>query len=162
MESDLKIALYIGDHKEDSWDVRLGWFMTRLVQWVSLILRFKPTTYAKVTHTECILAEHPDGSVDIASASIRDGFCVRTKKNVFLVPGNWIIRDKPEWDVERARDWFIEHDGELYDWRGAAVCWLPVLWSMAKRWFCNQACGEAVGVKNPRSMPAEFAETVMS
>ena len=149
----MRVALYIGDHKADTFSVRLGWALTRLVQ---------KGTYSKVTHCEAILDENPDGSVTIASASVRDGFCVRTKKNVFLTKENWIIHDKPEWDAEKARAWFIQHDGELYDWRGAGVCWLPVVWSMPNRHFCNESVG-APFIADPETLtPAQFAEVVMS
>jgi hypothetical protein len=159
----MKAALYIGNHAGDTFAVRLGWFLTRLVQYISLTLRFKPTKYARVTHTELILDENADGSVTIASASIRDGFCVRTKTNVFLTPGNWIVRERPDWSLEEAKAWFVEHDGDLYDPRGAGVCWLPVSWSVPGRYFCNHADGAAVGMKNPeKKMPAEFAEEVMA
>ena len=150
----MKVALYIGDHKADTWDVRLGWFLTRLVQ---------KGTYSNVTHCEAILDENPDGSVTIASASIRDGFKVRTKENVILTPGNWLIKDRTEWDVAKAEAWFIEHDGEPYDWLGAGTCWLFIVFNLPGHWFCNAADGAAVGMKNPeKKMPCEFAEEVMS
>lgn len=66
----MKIALYIGNHTKDNPSVRLGWWLTRLVQ---------KGEFSDVTHVEAILAEHEDGSVTIGSASIRDGG-VRTKR----------------------------------------------------------------------------------
>jgi hypothetical protein len=159
----VKVILYVGDHAADSWDVRLGWILTRIVQYISLTLRFKPTTYYRVTHTECILAENPDGTVTIASASIRDGFQVRKKENVVLTPGNWLIGDRPEWSVEEAINWFAVHDGEPYDWLGAGTCWLFIVLNLPNHWFCNGADGAAAGIKNPEKlMPCQFAEIVMA
>jgi len=135
--------------------------LTRFGQYMSLLLRFKNTTYYKVTHTELILDENEDGSVTIASASVRDGG-VRTKRNVFLTKENWIIHET-KWDAEKARAWFIEHDGAPYDWRGAGVSWLPVLWSIDGHYFCSQADSAAVGLPHPETIkPSDFAEIVMS
>lgn len=78
----MKVALYCGDHKNDTLAVRLGWALTRLVQ---------KGNYANVTHCEAILDENADGTVTIASASIRDGFRVRTKHNVTLTTENFNV-----------------------------------------------------------------------
>lgn len=91
---------------------------------------------------------HPDGTVDIGSASLRDRG-VRTKRNVRLNPKHWLIADVPQWDIERARAWFIEHDGEHYDIRGAFVSWLPIMWQREKEWFCSESIAAAVGMKTP-------------
>lgn len=143
----MKIALYIGNHDKDSWTVRLGWWLTRLVQ---------KGSYSNVTHVEAILKEWDDGSVTIASASLRDGG-VRMKRCI-LTPGHWDIVDVPRWDVERAEQWFVEHDGEPYDWRGAFATCMPFSWDEYKQWFCNGAVGAAVGLECPEIFgPSQFA-----
>jgi hypothetical protein len=147
----MKVALFIGSHEKDSWDVRLGCWLTRIVQ---------RGNYSRVTHCEAILDEFPDGTVNIASASLRDGG-VRQKR-VTLTPGDWIIKDKPEWDVEKARLWFTAHNGEKYDLRGAFVCFLPFWWSTKNQWFCNQAVG-APFLDSPEIFtPSQFASIVLS
>ena len=147
----MKIALYIGSHEKDSWDVRLGCWLTRMVQ---------RGNYSNVTHCEAILDEFPDGTVTIASASLRDGG-VRQKRTA-LVPGNWIIKDKPEWAVEKVRVLLARTEGEKYDFRGAFVCWLPFWWSTSNRWFCNQWVGELFLDSAEIFTPSQFASIVLS
>jgi len=133
----MKIALYIGDHSGDTLAARLGWAVTRLGQ---------KGNFAQVTHVEAIHAEHSDGTVTIASASIREGSLrtgskngVRTKSGVRLAEGHWRIIDVPAWSVQASTEWFAEHDGEPYDLRGAFATAWPMQWSQSGRWFCNQA-----------------------
>lgn len=133
----MKVCLFIGKHTKDTPSVRLGWFLTRLVQ---------KGSYSNVTHVEAILAEHEDGSVTIGSSSLRDGG-VRTKR-CFLTPENWIIVDVPQWDVAKSAAWFSEHDGEPYDWRGAFATCMPFAWD-EKGWFCNGAVLASVGFNSP-------------
>jgi len=53
---------------------------------------------------------------------------------------NWMIVDVPQWDVAESAAWFAEHDGELYDYRGALATLLPGK-GVSNRWFCNEALG---------------------
>jgi len=143
----MKIALYIGNHTKDNPSVRLGWWLTRLVQ---------KGEFYNVTHVEAILAEHDDGSVTIGSASIRDGG-VRTKRCT-LTPEHWIIVDVPKWSVVKARKWFADHAGEPYDTRGAFASAMPIQWAQKNHWFCNQAVGASVGMNSPEIFgPSQFA-----
>lgn len=149
----MKVAFFIGDHAKDDALVRLGWAGTRLVQ---------KGAYDQVTHTEAILLEHAEGTVDIGSASLRDGG-VRTKRNVRLNPKHWLIADVSQWDLELARAWFIEHDGEKYDWRGAFASWTPVMWEMVKQWFCSESIAAAASMKTPSLYgPALLADIAFS
>lgn len=141
----MKVALYIGSHTKDDPSVRLGWWLTRLVQ---------KGRFANVTHVEAILKEWDDGSVTIGSASIRDGG-VRTKR-CHLNPDHWLIIDVPQWDVKKAIDWFEEHEGEPYDWRGAFATCMPFMWD-TKGWFCNEAVA-APFLDSPEIFgPSQFA-----
>ena len=94
----MKIAFYIGTHASDKFIVRLGVKLTRLVQ---------KGPYGNVTHVEAIHKEYADGTVTIASSSIRDGG-VRTKR-VKLTRDNWIIVDVQQWDVFLSLQLFIIH-----------------------------------------------------
>lgn len=143
----MKVALFIGDHTKDTPGVRLGWWLTRLVQ---------KGKYSNVTHVEAILKEWDDGSVTIASSSLRDGG-IRMKRCV-LTPGHWDIVDVPRWDSEVAEQWFIDHEGEPYDWRGAFATCVPVQWKQKNEWFCNEAVGASVGMNSPEIFgPSQFA-----
>lgn len=148
----MKVALYIGSHEKDTFIVRLGWAATRLVQ---------KGEFANVTHVEAILAEHGDGSVDIGSASIREGGVrIKTTK---LNPEHWIIVDVPKWSVVKARKWFAEHSGEKYDSRGAFASAFPIQWKQKDRWFCNESVGASAGMKSPEIFgPSQFAAAVFT
>ena len=147
----MQIIHYIGNHAADTLAVRLGWWITRLVQ---------RGQYKAVTHCEAILAEHADGSVTIASASVRDGG-VRTKRNVRLNPAHWLIVDVPQWDVQKSIDWFAFNDGLPYDWRGA-VATVLLLGHDQNGWFCNEAVG-APHIRDSHIFgPAQFADISMS
>lgn len=147
----MKTALYIGNHSGDTLSVRLGWAATRFVQ---------RGAYRRVTHTELILDELADGSVVLASASLRDGG-VRVK-TARLTAGNWLIVDVPSWSAARAKEWFYEYNGEGYDLRGALTTVLPGRHE-SDRWFCNEACAASVGIKEPHLFgPAQYAAIAMS
>ena len=148
----MKLSLYTGRHTKDTPGVRLGWWLTRLVQ---------KGEYSNVTHVEAILEEHDDGSVTIGSSSIRDGG-VRMKRCT-LTPEHWVIVDVPKWKASKARKWFEEHDGEPYDWRGAFASCMPFQFSERREWFCNEAVGAAVGLNSPEIFgPAQFASICAS
>lgn len=120
------VAHYIGNHAADTLLVRAGWAITRYTQ---------KGKYGYVTHSEAIHAEHTDGSVTIASSSLRDGG-VRSK-TVFLNPAHWLITDMPGWDVELSIDLLARTQGQEYDLRGALATRLPGNDSSV-RWFCNK------------------------
>lgn len=146
------IALFIGDHKGDTLPVRLGWWAIRHTQ---------GGKYAQVTHTECIHAENTDGTVTIASSSLRDGG-VRTKENVRLNPKHWMIVNVPSWYLDMSKHWFACHDGEKYDLRGALATRLPGV-GASDRWFCNEADGASVGLAEPDTFgPHHFAAICMT
>lgn len=147
----MKVALYIGNHPGDTLSVRLGWWLTRFGQKGPLGI---------VTHTEAIHAEHADGTVTIASASLRDGG-VRTKRCV-LVPAHWMIVDVPQWSTAESVAWFAKHDGEGYDHRGALATILPGK-GVPDRWFCNEAIGASIGLLYPETFgPHQFAAIALT
>jgi hypothetical protein len=147
------IAHYIGNHSADPLNVRLGWACVRLVQ---------KGAFSRVTHCEAILREYGAGVADIASSSLRDGG-VRKKENVALDPGNWKIADVPLFDAAKAAEWFAEHDGAPYDFRGALATVLPGR-TQAGHFFCNYSVGAAPGVLlTPECFtPAQFAAICFS
>ena len=122
----MKVAFYIGDHSGEVWYAQVGLQVTRLVQ---------KGPYSHVTHVEAIHAEHSDGSVTIASSSLRDKG-VRAKR-VHLNPAHWIIVDVPSWDVNLSIALLVETEGLPYDLRGAiATAFLGA--QDSERYFCNE------------------------
>ena len=146
----MKVAHYIGNHSKDTLSVRLGWALTRLVQW---------GPHKHVTHSEAILAEFADGSVLIASSSAREGG-VRIKR-VNLNPDHWIIMDVPGWDVQKSCAWFAEpaNAHRPYSWIGALKAGMPILSFLpsGNGAFCNQAVGAAHMTGSDLFTPAQFA-----
>lgn len=143
----MKVALRIGSHAGDPWNMRLGAWLTRLVQ---------KGRYGDVTHCEAILGENADGTVRIASSVMRDGG-VRIKDGVRLDPALWMVVDVPQWDSRRALAWFNQHAGEPYDWRGALATVLPGH-AEGGRWFCSAAVLASVGWQTPANFtPAHLA-----
>ena len=122
----MKCALYIGTHDKDDWLARVGYYLTRHTQ---------KGAYGHVTHCEAIHAEHTDGSVTIASASLRDKG-VRAKI-VHLNPAHWLIADVPQWDVAESIWLLSETAGRPYDWRGALATRLPGNQDN-RAWFCSE------------------------
>ena len=120
------IAHYIGDHAKDGLLTRLGWALTRLTQ---------KGPFDHVTHCEAIHHEYADGSVLIASSSLRDGG-VRAKQ-LYLNKEHWMIVDVPAWPVEASEQLLDRTKGQRYDLHGALATQLPGS-PQAGRWFCNQ------------------------
>ena len=146
----MKVALYSGNHAGDALSVRAGWWLTRKAQ---------KGPYAMVTHVEAVHAEHPDGSVTIASASIRDEG-VRAKR-VILNPLHWWIADVPAWDTARSIALLDETRGEPYDWRGALATCLPGSPS-SPHGFCNAWVGYPFLEASATFGPHQFAAIAFS
>lgn len=125
----MKVAMFIGNHAGDTLLVRAGCWLTRRVQ---------KGPYATTTHVEAIHAEHADGSVTIASSSIRDGG-VRDKR-VWLNPLHWRVIDVPYWDVRRSIEHLSRTRGEKYDKRGA-IATVFIGSQDPGQWFCNEHVG---------------------
>jgi hypothetical protein len=156
------VALYVGNHHGDKPLVRLGWALTRLVQ---------RGDFRRVTHVEAILAQRPDGTVVIASSTLRPEAGVpgalhngvRIKHGVTLKAGNWRIFDVPSWSEAKASQWFAMNAGKRYDVRGAIGTAIPFVGHDPERAFCNGALGASAGVPSPHILgPAQFAVLVAS
>jgi hypothetical protein len=146
----VKVALFVGDHQDDAWSIRAGWWLTRKVQ---------KGPYGEVTHVEAILQEHLDGSVTIASASVRDGG-VRSK-SAHLNALHWRIVDVPQWDTQASQALLAETGGRGYDWRGAiATVFLGS--QNADQWFCNEWVGYPFIKASATFSPSQFAAICLS
>jgi hypothetical protein len=80
------------------------------------------------------------------TSSNRDGG-VRAKR-IDLTTGAWDVFPITG-DREAALRWFREHYRECYDWIGALRIALPFLPNHARKWFCSEAVGAALGLPQP-------------
>lgn len=144
------VALYIGDHAKDGIMTRIGCWLTRLAQ---------KGPFDQVTHIEAIHDEHPDGSVTISSASLRDGG-VRSKQ-VTLDAAHWLIVDMSQWNVVDSKELLLKTDGQPYNWRGALALFLPGS-PISGTWFCNQWVSEPYLLASETFSPAQLAAIVIS
>lgn len=146
----MKVALYVGKHSGAPLGVRLGAWLTKVAQ---------KGQFDNVTHVEAILEEHADGTYTVGSSVASFGGVRITRKS--LEASEWLIVDVPQWDGSSASQWFMEHLGEPYDWRGALATVLPGHDSTG--YFCNEAVGEAVGLLTPWCFtPSQFAAIACS
>lgn len=103
-------------------------FLDRLVQW------WTNSTYS---HCEIVIG-------DMAySSSPRDGG-VRAKKIAFT-PEHWDFVVVPDANVGQVLQWFEQHAGAKYDWLGLLGFVIPHRFNWPDRWFCSEACAEALG-----------------
>jgi hypothetical protein len=147
----VKIALYIGEHKKDSLFGRIGWALIRYTQ---------TGAYKHVTHVEAIHEEYPDGTVSIASASLRDGGVRR--KRVKLDSKNWLIVSVRRWDAEKSISFYENTKNCEYDWRGALATKLPALGQRQSAYFCNEHVGAPFLQDSETFAPQQFAAVCMS
>ncbi|UUZ68071.1 hypothetical protein LP416_27790 [Polaromonas sp. P2-4] len=75
------------------------------------------------------------------SSSLRDGG-VRVKR-IDLTTGRWDVVTVQA-DAQHARDWFYAHLGAGYDAAGLLGFVLPWRTQDRRRWFCSEACAEAL------------------
>lgn len=136
---------YIGNHAGDNLAVRAGAWLTRKVQKGPLGI---------VTHVEAIHKEHSDGSVTIASSSLRDNG-VRDK-TTFLNPTHWMIVDVPNWSIEKSIDLLYKTKGEQYDIRGA-IATVFIGSPNPDKWFCNKWVGHPFITASGIFSPSQFA-----
>ena len=106
------------------------------------------------SHCEIVFSDGVAGS-----ASYIDGG-VRLK--VFLYkPEDWDFVDLPERLEPGARAWFELHKGEPYDLLGNLRFLFWMVRESKHGWFCNEACGAALGFIEPwRLGPNGFAAQV--
>lgn len=171
----MKLALYVSTRRP--WYVGLG---NRLVR-----LRLR----SRISHCEVVFeggdgvddlmpdgatALDTDGQLWCASSSATDVMPlwsprragssggVRFKRIHVHNSGKWLLVDVPWANARAAAQWFVQHQGHLYDWQGIVgfIAW-PIQGRDA-RWACHEACAAALGHPSPsRTDPAALAETVL-
>lgn len=132
----MQLAMYKGP--ADDWLHKLG-------HWIVCI-----GTLSRYSHVELVI----DGWC--WSSSARDGG-VRCK-SIDLDSGHWDLYEVAG-DAQAARDWFVVHRGEPYDWLGV-LRFVPILkWLPRRRrdWFCSESVAAAIGLSIPdRFTPASL------
>ncbi len=73
---------------------------------------------------------------------------VRFRANPYLAPGAWDFIDLPDYDEGKARTWFVQHEGQPYDYQGALRMADPTLKGDPDAWYCSEACATALGLPN--------------
>lgn len=115
----MQIAFYKGRHR----------LFDRVVQFLT-----------KGPYSHCELAI--DGQC--YSSSWRDGGVRR--KTIDLASGNWDVHPIHLADEDYVRAWFELHMGDKYDVLGLFGFVLPWRTESRSRWFCSEACAEALGL----------------
>lgn len=100
--------------------------------WIDGAIRL--VTRSKYSHCEVVI----DGVC--WSASIQDGGI--RQKRMLLNPERWDVVTIP--DSPRARQWFLEHEGQGYDFWGVFRFLIPFVPQREDRWFCSEASLEAL------------------
>jgi hypothetical protein len=96
-----------------------------------------------------------------ASSSYIDGG-VRIK-HIALDPAKWDVVDVVGFDAARASKWFDAHAGQRYDLAGLLGFVLPFTRDDTTRWFCSEACAEALALGDPwRYSPGGLASLIAS
>ena len=142
------IAFYTGDHAGDGWAARLG---VAIIRWSQ-----KGGRFADATHCEQIMAIHPDGTVDIGSATLRREHPVtgqngvRMKQRVRLNHAHWRVYWCPEqgplFAPWRAGDVLRRQDGKRYDLLGAIGSAVLRVGHTVARWFCSEIVAAMAGL----------------
>lgn len=125
----MRLCLYRGP-ANDSVKHALGHWLTRIA------------TVSAYSHCELEI----DGIC--FSSSIRDGG-VRSRVIADLETSEHWDLFSIAGDVAKARAWFDAHDGQGYDWTGAAgsvLRWIP---KEPNRWFCSEAIAASLGLEHP-------------
>jgi len=105
-------------------------------------------TWSRWSHAELVI----DGLC--WSSSARDGG-VRSKV-IDLASGRWDVVeiDIPDWQLQRALEWFLLHDGDGYDYLNIGRFVLPPLGQDRSRWICFESIGAALGFAGAHRLTA--------
>jgi len=144
---------YIGNSPGDNWLTKAARAVTRWAQ--------KGSFYEAVTHVESHLGG-PWYAARIGSSSFRDKG-VRTKDNVELHKGNWIVLNVPLFKAELAEEWHLQNNGKIYDLNGAIATILWLLKQEPDEFICVEAVAIPQHILDSHQMTtAEFMAFCMS
>ena len=119
----MKLAFYKG--REDLYDRLISWW-----------------TQGPYSHVELVISDNC-----CMSSSPRDGG-IRFK-NIDLRPDHWDLVELEGYDPVYAYNWFKEHEGRKYDFLGILGFVFGPLQQDKKRFFCTEAIGHALKMKEP-------------
>jgi hypothetical protein len=145
----MKLALYVGPPQDlGHW---IGHLAVCIFQSIRASLTARQPIWIPYSHCELVIGDR------CYSSSSRDGG-VRGK-TIDLASGRWLVLDIGRAELEDdALEWFGWHDGAGYDWAGIfrfAAMWLP---HSRRRWFCSEACAEAIRTagESIRGVPHDY------
>jgi len=141
----------------------------RTTHW--LICHLKPKSWAPYvpadySHNELVFSIDEFGIGECASSSARDSG-VRFKL-IDIYSGRWDVKPLPQYDdaaEQRARWWFIKHEGEGYDYLGVAAFvktfskFVREVWN---RWFCSESIGAGLEMKDPASLSPQDLDDLLT
>lgn len=106
-------------------------------------------TWSRYSHAELVI-----NGVCWSSSSRDSG--VR-RKTIDLASGRWDVCKLTDSQIvlNKALKWFLDHEGDSYDYRNILRFVLPVVGHDKNKWVCYEACGAALGIKNPHKLDAD-------
>lgn len=113
----------------------------------------------KFSHCELVFSDGLSASASFIDKGVRfktiDYFSKSSK--------DWVIVDLPEFDEQKAKQWFLDHEGHKYDLLGNLRFIFGWVREDDNKWFCSEALMAALGFKEPwRFGPNGAAAILMS
>lgn len=119
----MKLAFYKG--REDLYDRLISWWTRGPYSHVELV----------INDNYCMSSSPKDGGIRF--------------KHIDLRPDHWDLVELEGYDPAYAYNWFKEHEGRKYDFLGILGFVFRPLRQDKKRFFCTEAIGHALKMKEP-------------
>lgn len=119
----MKLAFYKG--REDLYDRLISWWTRGPYSHVELV----------INDNYCMSSSPKDGGIRF--------------KHIDLRPDHWDLVELEGYDPAYAYNWFKEHEGRKYDILGILGFVFGPLRQDKKRFFCTEAIGHALKMKEP-------------
>ena len=119
----MKLAFYKG--REDLYDRLISWWTRGPYSHVELV----------INENYCMSSSPKDGGIRF--------------KHIDLRPDHWDLVELEGYDPAYAYNWFKEHEGRKYDILGILGFVYGPLRQDKKRFFCTEAIGHALKMKEP-------------
>ena len=119
----MKLAFYKG--REDLYDRLISWWTRGPYSHVELV----------ISDNYCMSSSPKDGGIRF--------------KHIDLRPDHWDLVELEGYDPAYAYNWFKEHEGRKYDILGILGFVFGPLRQDKKRFFCTEAVGHALKMKEP-------------
>ena len=119
----MKLAFYKG--REDLYDRLISWWTRGPYSHVELV----------INDNYCMSSSPKDGGIRF--------------KHIDLRPDHWDLVELEGYDPAYAYNWFKEHEGRKYDILGILGFVFGSLRQDKKRFFCTEAIGHALKMKEP-------------